>query len=87
MSLAILLSLVLIHLELIPSGEFIMSEQKKRASRRPTLDFSHAPVVQLRAEAVLVTLSRTVISGRSCRDKMEHCTVVYDHSNKLKDVD
>jgi len=57
--LAILLSSVLIHLELIPSGEFIMSEQKNRASRRLTLDFLHAPVVQLRADALSVTLSKT----------------------------
>ncbi len=56
---AILLSSVLIHLELIPSGKLIMSEQKKRASRQPTLDFLQAPVVQLRAEALSVTLSRT----------------------------
>ncbi len=47
MSSAILLSSVLIHLEFIPSGELIMSEQKNRASRRPTFDFLHAPVVQL----------------------------------------
>ena len=59
MSSAILLSSVLIHLELIPSGEFIISEQKKLVSRRQTLDFLHAPVVQLRAEALSVTLSRT----------------------------
>ncbi len=56
---AILLSSVLIHLELILSGELIMSEQKKQASRWPTLDFLQAPVVQFRAEALLVTLSRT----------------------------
>ena len=59
MSSAILLSSVLIHLELIPSGEFIMSKQKNRASRRPTLDFLHEPVVQLRADALSVTLSKT----------------------------
>ena len=56
---AILLLLVLIHLELIPSGELIMSEQKKQASKQPTFDFLQAPVVQLKAEALLVTLSRT----------------------------
>ena len=28
-----------------------------------------------------------VISGRCCRDEMERSTVVYDHCNKLKDVD
>ncbi len=56
---AILLSSVLIYLALIPSGKLIMSEQKKQASRRLTLDFLQAPVVQLRAEALSVTLSRT----------------------------
>jgi hypothetical protein len=59
MSSAILLSLVLIHLEFIPSGEPIMREQKKQAIRRPILDFLHAPVVQLKAKALLVTLRRT----------------------------
>ena len=56
---AILLSSVLIHLELIPSGKFIMNEQKNRAIRWPTLDFLQAPVVKPRAEALLLTLSRT----------------------------
>ena len=46
-------------MELIPSGKLIMSEQKKHASKRPTVDFLQAPVVQLKAEALLVTLSRT----------------------------
>ena len=56
---AILLLLVLIDLELIPSGKLIMSKQKKQASKRPTFDFLQAPVVQLKAEALSVTLSRT----------------------------
>ena len=43
----------------MPSGEFISSEQKKRARRRPILDFQHAPVVQLRADVLSVTLRRT----------------------------
>ncbi len=55
----VLLSLVLTHLELIPSGKLIMSKQKNQARRWPTLVFLQAPVVQLRAEALLVTLSRT----------------------------
>ena len=55
----ILLLLELIHLELIPSGELVMRKQKKRASKRPTFDFLQAPVVQLKAEALLVTFSRT----------------------------
>jgi hypothetical protein len=59
MSSAILLSLVLILMEFIPSREPIMREQKKRVIRRPILDFLHAPVVQLKAEALLVTLRRT----------------------------
>ena len=56
---AILLSSVLIHLELIPSGKLNMSEQKKQASKQPTFDLLQAPVVQLKAEALLVTFSRT----------------------------
>jgi hypothetical protein len=59
MASAILLSLVLIHLEFIPSKEPIMREQKKRAIRQPILDFLHALVVQLKAEALSVTLRRT----------------------------
>jgi len=59
MSSAIVLSSVLICLQLIPSGKFIMREQKNRASRRPTLDFLHAPVIKLRADALSVTLSKT----------------------------
>ncbi len=58
MSSAILLSLVLIHLEFIPSGEPIRREQKKRASLRLIIDFLHAPVVQLKADALSVTLRR-----------------------------
>jgi hypothetical protein len=82
---AILLSSVLIHLELILSGKLIMSEQKKRASMWPTLDFLQAPVIQLRAEAL--SQNRIWIIGcRCCHDDMEHCTVVYDNSNKLEDI-
>ena len=55
----ILLLSVLIRLILIPSGKLIMSEQKKQARKRPTVNFLQAPVVQLKAEALLVTLSRT----------------------------
>ena len=56
---AILLLLVLIHLELIPSGKLIMSKQKKQAIKQPTINFLQAPAVQLKADALLVTLSRT----------------------------
>ena len=28
-----------------------------------------------------------IVGGRRCRDEMERCTVVYNHGNKLKDVD
>jgi hypothetical protein len=59
MSSAILLSLVLICVEFIPSREPIMREQKKQVIRRPILDFLHALVVQLKAKALLVTLRRT----------------------------
>ncbi len=59
MSSAILLLSVLIHLEFIPSGEPIRREQKKRASLRPIIDFLHAPVVQLKADALSVMLRMT----------------------------
>ncbi len=59
MSSAILLSLVLIHLEFIPSREPIRREQKKQASLQPIIDFLHAPVVQLKADALSVMLRRT----------------------------
>jgi hypothetical protein len=59
MSSAIALCSVLIHWELMPRGELIRSEQKKRARRRPILDLQHAPVVQLKADTLLVTLRST----------------------------
>ena len=59
MSSAISFATVLIHWALIPRGEFIRSEQKKRASLRPMLDFLHAPVVHLRADVLSVTFRRT----------------------------
>ena len=43
----------------MPRGELIRSEQKKRATRQPIFDFLHAPVVQLRADVLSVTLRRT----------------------------
>jgi hypothetical protein len=58
MSSAILLLSVLIHLEFVPSGEPIRREQKKRVSLRPIIDFLHAPVFQLKADALSVTLRR-----------------------------
>ena len=59
MSSAIVLAFVLIHCELIPSGEFINSRQKNLASSRPILDFLQAPVVQLSDDVLSVTLRRT----------------------------
>jgi hypothetical protein len=59
MFLAILLSLVLIHWELIPSGELIRSEQKNHARSLPILDFLRVWLVQLSAEALSVTLRST----------------------------
>ncbi len=88
MSSAILLSSVLIHLEFIPSGEPIRREQKKRASLWPIIDFLHVLVVQLKADALSVTLRRTgcVIGGGSHHDNMEHRAVIYDDGDKLEDV-
>ena len=56
---AISFATVLIHWELMPSGELMISEQKKRARQQPVLDFRQAPVVQIRADVLLVMLRRT----------------------------
>jgi hypothetical protein len=39
--------------------EIIRSKQKKRARRQPILDLQHAPVVQLNADMLSVTLRST----------------------------
>jgi hypothetical protein len=59
MASAIALRSVLIHWELMPRRELIRSEQKKRARRRLILDLRHAPVVQLNADVLSVTLRST----------------------------
>ncbi len=59
MSSAILLSLVLIHCELMPRGESISNEQKKGASKRHILDLLQVCSVQDNAEALSVMLSST----------------------------
>jgi hypothetical protein len=56
---AIIFSDVEIHWELTPNGELMSNEQKKRASKRPSLDFRQDPVVQLRADVLSVTFRRT----------------------------
>ena len=59
MSSAIALCSMLIHCELMPRGELIRSKQKKHARRQPILDLRPAPVFQLKADALLVTLRST----------------------------
>ena len=59
MSSTILFAAVLIRWDLMPRGKLIRSKQKKRASLQPIDDLLHAPVVQLRADVLLVTLRRT----------------------------
>ena len=59
MSLAILLSSVLIHLELMPRGELIKKEQKKRPSKRPILDLLHVWSVHDKAEELSVIFNNT----------------------------
>ncbi len=56
----ILLSIVLIHCELMPRGGLINNEQKKQASVCPIFDHLHVLSVQDRAEE----LSVTRITGR-----------------------
>ncbi len=68
----------------------IRSEQKKRARRRPILDLRQAPVVQLNAGALSVTLRSTgygSLVGFFSENRMKSGTVVDDDSYKLKDVD
>ncbi len=59
MSSAIMFFFVLIHCELMPSGEFINSDQKKRASKRLILESVHVWMVQFDAEILSVMLRRT----------------------------
>ena len=56
---AILLLSVLIRCKLIPRGESINNEQKKRASKRPILDLLQECSVQNNAEALSVMFSST----------------------------
>ena len=48
-----------IHLELIPSGELMSSEQNKRASSLPVVDPLQFVVVQRCAEELSVMFNRT----------------------------
>ncbi len=59
MSSAILLSIVLILCELMPRGELINNEQKKRVSIHLIFDRLHMWSVQDRAEELLVTVRIT----------------------------
>ncbi len=54
-----LLSIVLIHCELMPRGELINNEQKKQASICPIFDCLHVWSVQDKAEELLVMLRIT----------------------------
>jgi hypothetical protein len=56
---AILLSIVLIHCELMPRGKLINNEQKKQASIHPIFDRLHMWGVRDKVEELLVTLRVT----------------------------
>jgi hypothetical protein len=56
---AILLSIVLIHCELMPRGALINNEEKKQASICPIFDRLHVWSVQDKAEELSVTLRIT----------------------------
>ena len=85
---AILLSTVLIHCKLMPSGELINREQKKRPSKRPILDLLHVCRVQERAEELSVQKYRIWIVGdiRRRLQDMECCNVIYDYCDVLEDI-
>jgi hypothetical protein len=55
----ILLSIILIHCELMPRGKLINNEQKKQASICPIFDRLHVWSVQDRAEELSVMLRIT----------------------------
>jgi hypothetical protein len=59
MSSAILLSIVLIHCELMPRGKLINNEQKEQASIHPIFDRLHMWSVRDKVEELLVTLRVT----------------------------
>jgi hypothetical protein len=70
-----LVVVVLIHWDLIPSGELIRSEQKNHTKSLPSLDFLQVWLVQLSAEALSVMLRRSGCSlsvmffiVNTCRD-------------------
>ncbi len=65
---AILLLIVLIHSELMPRGELINNEQKKRASICPIFDRLHVWSVQDNTQAFLVTLRITGWGSSVTRD-------------------
>ncbi len=74
----------------MPRGESIRSKKKKRARRWPILDLRHAPVVQLNADALSVTLSSTgygLFVGFFAENHVESGTVVDDNGYKLEDID
>jgi hypothetical protein len=56
---AILLSIVLIHCELMPRGKLFNNDQKKRASICPIFNCLHMWSVQDNAESLSVTLRIT----------------------------
>jgi len=89
MSSAILLSSVLIHLEL--TQRQIYNERTKEPSKQAAdLRFLACTSRPAQGRCVIGHVEQNwirIISGQHCRDKMERCTVVYDHGNKLKDVD
>ncbi len=90
MSSAILLSIILIHCELMPGGKLIKNEQKKRASICLIFDCLHVWSVQDRAEELLVTLRITAVGivcdGR-CPNNLECSTIVDYHCNEFQYID
>ena len=80
---------VQIHWELTPRGELISSEQKKRASKRPSFDFRQGPVVQLRAHVIgdieenWVFIVGYILS----QNQVQRCAVIDDDRNELQDID
>jgi hypothetical protein len=87
---AILISIVLIHCELMPRGKLINNEQKKQASTHLNFDRLHMWSVQDKAERIAGDVEDyrvgIVCDGR-CPNNMESGAIVDHHRHKFQCVD
>jgi hypothetical protein len=90
MSSAILLSIVLIHCELMPRDKLINNEQKKQESICPIFDYLHVWSVQDNVEELsgkVKDYRMGIVCVRRCPNNMESGKIVDYHHHKLEYVD